>query len=115
MFQAAFLPSGWRHTVIAYLELTKPRVVMLAAFCAVIGMLLATDEMVPVRLLLAGTAGISLLAGAGFVFNCLVERSIDARMARTRARPKALAMRPTSRRCAKTGSSRSLSMPQPWR
>jgi len=71
----------------AYLELTKPRVVMLAAFCAVIGMLLATDEMVPVRLLLAGTAGISLLAGAGFVFNCLVERSIDARMARTRARP----------------------------
>jgi protoheme IX farnesyltransferase len=40
-----------------------------------------------VRILLAGTAGISLLAGAGFTFNCLVERSIDAKMARTRARP----------------------------
>jgi len=87
MNQAVSLSPGWRHTALQYLELTKPRVVMLAAFCAVIGMLLATDSMVPARILVAGTAGISLLAGAGFVFNCLVERSIDAKMARTRARP----------------------------
>jgi len=65
MNQAVSLSPGWRHTALQYLELTKPRVVMLAAFCAVIGMLLATDSMVPARILVAGTAGISLLAGAG--------------------------------------------------
>lgn len=77
----------WRHIVIQYYELTKPRVVMLAAFCALIGMLLAADGPLPWSILIAGLAGISLLAGAGFAFNCLIERSIDARMARTRARP----------------------------
>ncbi len=87
MNQAVSMSQSWRQTAVQYLELTKPRVVLLAAFCAVIGMLLATDTGVPVRILLAGTAGISLLAGAGFTFNCLVERSIDAKMARTRARP----------------------------
>jgi protoheme IX farnesyltransferase len=79
--------GNWRHIVIQYYELTKPRVVMLAAFCALIGMLLAADGPLPWSVLIAGLAGISLLAGAGFAFNCLIERSIDARMARTRARP----------------------------
>jgi protoheme IX farnesyltransferase len=50
---------------------------------------LATDVAVPWRILVFGTIGISLLAGAGFTLNCLVERGIDARMARTRARPAA--------------------------
>ena len=77
------------HLLRQYVELTKPRIVMLAAFCAVIGMFLAADGMVPWPVLLFGTIGISLLAGAGFAFNCLVERGIDARMARTRARPAA--------------------------
>jgi heme o synthase len=82
------------HTAIAatlrrYLALTKPRIVMLAAFCAMIGMFLAADGMVPWGVLIFGTAGISLLAGAGFAFNCLVERGIDAQMSRTRARPAA--------------------------
>ncbi len=80
-------PTGWRHVAGQYFALTKPRVVLLAAFCALIGMLLATDGPLPWQLLIAGLAGISLLAGAGFAFNCLIERSIDARMARTRARP----------------------------
>jgi protoheme IX farnesyltransferase len=79
--------GNWRHIVTQYYELTKPRVVMLAAFCALIGMLLAADGPLPWSVLIAGLAGISLLAGAGFAFNCLIERSIDARMARTRARP----------------------------
>ncbi len=79
--------SGWRHLAGQYVALTKPRVVLLAAFCALIGMLLATEGPLPWRVLVAGLAGISLLAGAGFAFNCLIERSIDARMARTRARP----------------------------
>jgi protoheme IX farnesyltransferase len=72
-----------------YVELTKPRIVMLTAFCAMIGMALATDALVPWRVLVFGTLGISLLAGAGFAFNCLLERGIDARMARTRGRPAA--------------------------
>jgi protoheme IX farnesyltransferase len=76
-----------RDLVSQYIALTKPRIVMLAAFCALIGMLLASDGTVPWPILVFGTLGISLLAAAGFAFNCLVERSIDAKMARTRARP----------------------------
>jgi protoheme IX farnesyltransferase len=79
------------HTLRQYYELTKPRIVMLTAFCAVIGMFLAADGMVAWPVLVFGTIGISLLAGAGFTFNCMVERGIDARMARTRARPAARA------------------------
>ena len=70
-----------------FYALTKPRVTMLAVFCAVIGMFLATPGMVPWRVLFAGTAGIALLAGAAFAINCLIEQEIDAKMARTRARP----------------------------
>jgi protoheme IX farnesyltransferase len=79
--------ASWRHVGGQYLALTKPRIVMLAAFCALIGMLLAAESLVPWQILVFGTAGISLLAGAGFAFNCVIERTIDARMARTRARP----------------------------
>jgi protoheme IX farnesyltransferase len=55
-----------------FYSLTKPRVTMLAVFCAVIGMFLATPGMVPWRVLFAGTAGIALLAGAAFAINCLI-------------------------------------------
>ena len=67
--------------------LTKPRVVSLIVFTAVIGMFLATPGMVPVQILLAGTVGIALVAGAAAAVNCLVEQKIDAVMQRTRARP----------------------------
>jgi protoheme IX farnesyltransferase len=77
------------QTLRQYIQLTKPRIVMLCAFCAVIGMFLAADAMVPWTVLVFGTLGISLLAGAGFTFNCMVERGIDARMARTPDRPRA--------------------------
>ena len=80
-------PTDWRYIASQYLALTKPRIVLLAAFCALIGMLLASDGMVPWPILVFGTLGIALLAASGFAFNCLIERSIDARMARTRARP----------------------------
>jgi heme o synthase len=69
--------------------LTKPRITLMAAFCAVIGMLLAAPSVKSWALLTAATIGISLLAGAGFVVNCLAERHIDAQMARTRGRPAA--------------------------
>ena len=78
-----------RERVQAYVALTKPRVVMLAAFCALIGMLLASDRWIGWPLILGAISGISLLAAAGFVLNCLIEREIDARMARTRWRPSA--------------------------
>jgi len=77
------------HTLRQYIALTKPKIVMLTAFCAVIGMVLSTDELVPWRIMVFGNIGIALLAGAGFTFNCMIERGIDARMARTRARPAA--------------------------
>ncbi len=82
-------PAGWRLAVSQYVAVTKPRIVLLAAFCALIGMLLASRSQVPWPILLFGTLGISLLAAAGFAFNCLIERHIDARMARTRGRPSA--------------------------
>jgi len=68
-------------------HLTKPRVVSLIVFTAVIGMLLAAPTLPPLPLLLYATAGIALVAGAAAAINCLVERTIDAVMARTRARP----------------------------
>jgi protoheme IX farnesyltransferase len=71
----------------AYGALTKPRVVSLIVFTAVIGMFLATPGMVPPQILVAGTLGIALLAGAAAAVNCLVERKIDATMQRTRSRP----------------------------
>jgi heme o synthase len=71
----------------AYYALTKPRVVSLIVFTAVIGMFLATPGMVEPALLLAATAGIGLVAGAAAAVNCLVEQGIDARMQRTRWRP----------------------------
>ena len=71
----------------AFYALTKPRVVSLIVFTAVIGMLLATPGMVPVRILLAATLGIALVAGAAAAVNCLVEQNVDALMLRTRWRP----------------------------
>jgi heme o synthase len=77
--QSALLVQFW--------HLTKPRVVSLIVFTAVIGMLLAAPTLPPLPLLVYATAGIALVAGAAAAINCLVERTIDAVMARTRARP----------------------------
>ncbi len=70
-----------------FYALTKPRVVSLIVFTAVIGMFLATPGMVPVTILFAATLGIALVAGAAAAVNCLVEQKIDALMMRTQARP----------------------------
>jgi heme o synthase len=72
-----------------YYALTKPRVVQLIVFCAVIGMLLAVPGLPDLPTALAATAGIWLVAAAAATFNCLVEQHIDARMARTAWRPTA--------------------------
>jgi heme o synthase len=72
-----------------YWVLTKPRVTQLAVFCAVIGMFLATPGLPPLAVVLAGSAGIWLLAAAAFAVNCLIEREVDSRMRRTAWRPSA--------------------------
>ena len=70
-----------------FIALTKPRVVSLIVFCAVIGMFLATPDLPRAGVVFFATVGIALVAGAAAAINCLVEQKIDARMARTRRRP----------------------------
>jgi len=70
-----------------YLELTKPKVVVLMLITSLIGMLLATREALPWTLLLFGNLGIGLCAGGAAVVNHVVDRRIDALMARTHKRP----------------------------
>ena len=72
---------------VQFWRLTKPRVVSLIVFTAVIGMLLAVPGLPPLSRVLFATAGIALVAGAAAAFNCLVEQKVDAVMARTRGRP----------------------------
>ncbi len=72
-----------------FYALTKPRVVQLIVFCALIGMLLAQPGLPDLRLAGAATLGIWLVASAAAAFNCLVEQQIDRRMARTAWRPSA--------------------------
>jgi heme o synthase len=73
----------WRE----YLELTKPRVSLLIVFTAIVGMVLASPGMVPLRALIFGTLGIALASGSAAAFNHVLDRRIDERMARTRGRP----------------------------
>ena len=84
----------WQQTTTRlsqFMALTKPRVVSLIVFCAVIGMFLAVPPgVIDVRFawrVFAATFGIALVAGAAAAFNCIVEQKIDAVMARTRGRP----------------------------
>lgn len=80
--------SRWEQ----YHALTKPKVVQLIVFCAFIGMVLAVPGVPGWQdwgRMLAACAGIWLVAAAAAAFNCLVERSIDARMKRTAWRPTA--------------------------
>jgi protoheme IX farnesyltransferase len=75
--------ASWRD----YLEMCKPRVVLLMLLCAMVGMYLATPNMVPVDTLILGLLGIGLVAGSAAVVNHIADAHIDARMARTMARP----------------------------
>jgi heme o synthase len=83
------LPVSAGSRVRQFYVLTKPRVVQLIVFCAVIGMLLAEPGWPDLPRVAAAAAGIWLVAAAAAAFNCLVESKIDARMARTAWRPTA--------------------------
>jgi protoheme IX farnesyltransferase len=80
--------AAWRQ----YKALTKPRVIQLIVFCALIGMVLAVpgvpgmDDVVTAAI---ASLGIWLVSGAAAAFNCIVEKSIDAKMKRTSWRPTA--------------------------
>jgi protoheme IX farnesyltransferase len=75
--------SSWRD----YYALTKPRVVQLLVFTAIVGMFLATPGMVPLDALIFGSVGIALAAAAGAAVNHILDQRADAQMARTRNRP----------------------------
>jgi protoheme IX farnesyltransferase len=76
-------PPGWRD----YLELTKPRVVLLIVFTALVGMFLAVPGLPPLRALLFGALGIWLAASSAAAVNHVIDQRIDSEMARTRHRP----------------------------
>ncbi len=84
--------SLFLKTFYQFYALTKPRVIQLIVFCALIGMVLAVPG-VPTweqaRLAALACLGIWLVAGAAAAFNCLVEKGIDAKMRRTAWRPTA--------------------------
>ncbi|MCH8256634.1 MAG: protoheme IX farnesyltransferase [Proteobacteria bacterium] len=77
------LTATWRD----YLEMCKPRVVLLMLLCTLVGMFLATTGMVPWNILLFGNLGVALVAGSAAALNHLIDASVDAKMARTRNRP----------------------------
>ena len=70
---------SWRD----YLELCKPNVVALMLLTSLIGMLLATDQTVPITVLIFGNLGIALCAGSAAAVNHIVDRHVDDKMART--------------------------------
>jgi protoheme IX farnesyltransferase len=76
-------PALWRR----YLELTKPKVVTLITFTAIVGTLLASPGLPPLAALLWGNLGIALAAACAATINHVLDRRIDEVMARTRARP----------------------------
>ena len=77
------LTATWRD----YLEMCKPRVVLLMLLCTLVGMFLATTGMVPWNILLFGNLGVALVAGSAAALNHLIDASVDTKMARTRNRP----------------------------
>ena len=83
---------GFLVLLAQYNALTKPRVIQLIVFCALIGMVLAVPGLPTwpqAQLILVACFGIWLVAGAAAAFNCLVEKGIDAKMKRTAWRPSA--------------------------
>ena len=71
----------------AYWELCKPRVVALMLLTALIGMLLATPNAIPIPILVFGMLGIALASGSAAAVNHILDRHIDSVMARTQRRP----------------------------
>ena len=76
-----------RLRITEYFALTKPRVVALIVFTAIVGMFLSTPGAIPLDILILGTLGIALAAGSAASINHVLDKNIDVLMARTRHRP----------------------------
>jgi len=74
---------NWR----AYYEITKPKVVYLLVFTALVGMVLAVPAMVPLQETVFGLLGIGLAAGSAAAINHVIDQRSDAIMKRTENRP----------------------------
>lgn len=83
---SAIAPRPFGQRLTNFFALCKPRVNSLIVFTAMIGMFMASPGFPSLRLFLAASVGIALVAGAAAAINCLVERTVDALMARTRWR-----------------------------
>ena len=70
-----------------YLELTKPKVVLMMLITAIIGMLLASKSLPSLYLVIISMIGIGLCASSAATINQIIDRNIDANMARTSNRP----------------------------
>ena len=86
MIEPARLVRPLARRLADFFALCKPRVNTLIVFTAMIGMFMASPGFPPVATFLAASVGIALVAGAAAAINCLVERTVDALMARTRWR-----------------------------
>ena len=71
----------------SYFELTKPKVVMMMLITAIVGMLLASKTLPPLSLIVISLLGIGLCASSAATINQIIDRNIDANMARTSERP----------------------------
>lgn len=80
-------PSGLSAAFRQYYDLTKPRVVMLIVFTAIVGMLLAVQGLPNLVVVLAASVGIGLAASSGAAMNQIIDMRADAIMARTQNRP----------------------------
>lgn len=74
---------SWKN----YLELCKPKVVVLLVFTAIVGMLLAVPGMPPLENLIYGTVGIGLASSSAAALNHFIDQKADAEMGRTQNRP----------------------------
>ena len=83
----AVLPSAGLQRLRGYVELTKPRILLLVIFTGLPAMAMAAPGWPPAGFVAATLLGIALAAGAANALNCYIERDRDALMERTRTRP----------------------------
>ena len=70
-----------------YYELCKPNVVLMMLLCALVGIILASDTLLPLIEILVPLVGIGLCSGSAAAINQIIDREADAEMARTDKRP----------------------------
>jgi protoheme IX farnesyltransferase len=76
-----------REVALAFVELTKPRIVSLVMLTGIPALLMATRGLPQARTVVGAIVGTSLAAASAAAFNHYFDRDIDALMVRTRQRP----------------------------